>query len=100
LADPEQNAEPLRFLSAAYRTIRARAASGHVFTIDEIENIVAQDEPTRRAFAEMADAVRSGRDVTVGELARRAKMPEDFIVALVNVFIDALVADREAETLQ
>jgi hypothetical protein len=100
---PEQedsNAEPLRFLSAAYRTIRARAANGHTFTLDEIECIVAQDPPTARAFAELADAVRAGRDVTVAELAQRARMPEEFVVLLVDAFVAGMIADRQAETLQ
>jgi hypothetical protein len=100
MPEPEDNAEPLRFLSPAYRKMRAAAENGHPFTLDEIENIIAQDPPTARAFADMAEAVRSGRDVTVEEVARRARMPVGFIVFLVQAFIAGMVAERQAETLQ
>jgi hypothetical protein len=100
MSEPEDNAEPLRFLSPAYRKMRAAAENGHPFTLDEIENIVSADPATARAFADMAEAVRAGRDLTVAEVAQRARVPEGFIIFLVQAFIAGMVAERQAETLQ
>lgn len=85
-----ENPSPL--YSNFYRTLKRRAENGHQFTLAEIEDEVDRDPPSRRVFEQLAADVRAGRDVTVGELASRLRVPAPFAVMLVEAFVMGEVA--------
>ncbi len=103
LASPDENetvAEPTPLHCRFYRTMRARAQNGHVFTMAEIEDLVEQDPPTKHLFEQLAKRSRAGEDFTVGELAELMRAPESFVVFLVRAFISNYVAALQVEALE
>lgn len=83
-------AEPAKLYSNAFRSLKRRAENGHQLTLAEIEAAVEADPASRRAFEQMAEETRAGRDITVEEFARRARIPVEFAVLLVVAFISGM----------
>jgi hypothetical protein len=80
-----------------YRTLKRRAENGHQFTIAEIEDEVDRDPAAKRAFEQMAADVRAGRDVTLGEMAQKIRVPVEFAALLIDAYVGHfLLAMRSA----